>query len=93
MCHTFLIFSYFVGIKNDVFEDPNSLPSNIPDELDQTNEPKFQLTFDEIFDNQPESVQPNINVSNPQQENIQDLLDLSKQEEQNDIQVHSGSKM
>ena len=68
------------------------MPSNIPDELDQTNEPKFQLTFDEIFDNQPESAQPSINVSNPQQENIQDLLDLSKQEKQNDIQVHSGSK-
>ena len=92
MCHTFLIFSYFVGIKNDVFEDPNSLPSTIPEELDQPNEPIFQLTVDEIFDNQPESVQPNINVSNPQQENIQDLLDLSQQETQNDIQVHSGSK-
>ena len=68
------------------------MPSTIPDELDQPNEPKFQLTLDEIIDNEPESVQPNINVSNPQQENIQDLLDLSQQEKQNDIQVHSGSK-
>ena len=49
--------------------------------------------MDEIFDNQPESAQPSISVSNPQQENIQDLIDLSQQEEQNDIQVHSGSKM
>ena len=48
--------------------------------------------MDEIFDNQPESAQPSISVSNQQQENIQDLLDLSKQEKQNDIQVHSGSK-
>ena len=69
------------------------MPSTIPDELDQPNGPKFQLTLDEISDNQPESVQPNINISNSQQENIQDLLDLSQQEEQNDIQVHSGSKM
>ena len=83
-------FSYFLGIKNGVFEDPNSLPSTIPDELDQPDEPKFQLTLDEIFDNQPESVQQNINVSNSQQENIQDLLDLSQQEKQNE--VHSGSK-
>ena len=68
------------------------MPSTIPDELDQPNEPKFQPTVDEIFDNQPESVQQNINVSNPQQENIQDLLDFSQQEKQSDIQVHSGSK-
>ena len=68
------------------------MPSTIPDELDQPNEPNFQVTVDEIFDNQPESVQPNINVSNLQEENIQDLLDLSQQETQNDIQVHSGSK-
>ena len=68
------------------------MPSTIPDELDQPNEPKFQLTLDEIFDNQPENVQPNNSVSNLQQENIQDLLDLSQQEKQNDIQVHSGSK-
>ena len=68
------------------------MPSTIPDELDQPNEPNFQLTVNEIFDDQPESVQQNINVSNPQQENIQDLLDLSQQEKQNDIQVHSGSK-
>ena len=67
------------------------MPSTIPDELDQPNEPNFQVTVDEIFDNQPESVQPNINVSNPQQENIQDLPDLLQQEKQNDIQVHSGS--
>ena len=85
---SFLIFSYLVGIKNYIFEDPNSLPSAIPDELDQPNEPKFQLTLDEIIDNQPESVQPNNSVSNQQQENIQDLFDLK----QNDIQVHSGSK-
>ena len=65
------------------------MPSTIPEELDQPNEPIFQLTVDEIFDNQPESAQPSISVSNQQQ----DLLDLSKQEEQNDIQVHSGSKM
>ena len=48
--------------------------------------------LDATTNSQPESVQPNINVSNPQQENIQNLLDLSQQEKQNDIQVHSGSK-
>ena len=64
------------------------MPSTIPDELDQPN----VQTLDEVFDNQPESVQPNINVSNLQQENVQDLLNLSQQEKQNDIQVHSGSK-
>ena len=84
--------SFNVGIKNDVFEDPNSLPSTIPDELDQPNEPKFQPTLDEITDNQPESVQQNNSVSNQQQENTQDLLNLSQQEKQTDIQVHSGSK-
>ena len=69
------------------------MPSIIPDELNQQNDQKFQPTLDAITNNQPESVQPNINFSNPQQENIQDLLILSQQEKQNDIQVHSGSKM
>ena len=63
------------------------------DELHQPNEPKFQPTLDEITNNQPENVLPNISVSNQQ-----DLLIVSQQEEQNvfqqqqqDIQVHSGS--
>ena len=86
-------FFHLVGIKNDVFEDPNSLPSTIPDELDQPSEPKFQPISDAITNNQPENVLSNNSVSNQQ-----DLLNVSQQEEQNvfqqqqqDIQVHSGS--
>ena len=89
----FSFFSYLVGIKNDVFEDPNSLPSTIPEELNQPSEPKFQPISDAITNKQPENVLSNNSVSNQQ-----DLLNVSQQEEQNvfqqqqqDIQVHSGS--